>query len=175
MKNIATIALCTLMTACVPRYTVPDGKPTAELNFEVSTESTGTLLVNYTVLTFEDPNCSGPKEGTKLLLIKSTGHKDVGGPVRVVAGDPITLAIKTMEGRLAESRQCSFTTTFTPSVAQSYTVQFASTDQAQTCNMRVLDAAGRQIAHKDPIKSCAKPAPYGPAPDNGVGTRDSSW
>ena len=175
LKNIVPIALCTLMAACVPAYTVQDGKPTAELNVEVTTESTGTVGTFFMVLTFEDPDCSGPKEGSRLLQIKSTGAKDVGGPVRVVAGEPITLAIKTMEGRLGESRQCSFTTTFTPSVAQSYTVQFASLNQAQACNMRVLDAAGTQIAQKDPIKSCAKPHPLGPAPENGVGTRDFGW
>lgn len=158
MRNIVALVLCTLMTACVvPAYTVPDGKPTAELKFEVSTDSAGATLAtpSYLIRKFEDSSCSTATEGSQLLTIKSTGPKDVGGPVKVAADEPLTLAITTLESRLAQNRQCSFTTTFTPAPGQSYTVQFVSRSQASACGMRVLDANGKQVAHKDPVNSCA--------------------
>lgn len=173
MKIFAALAMCTLMTACVvPAYTVPAGKSTAELNFEVSNDSTGITLAkpSYLIATFEDANCSTATDGTRLLTIKSTGHKDVGGPVTVIAGDPITLAITTVEARFFQNRQCSFTTTFTPSVGQSYTVQFASIYQAHACGMRILDAAGKQVTHKEPTKSCAITF-AGPVKNGGAGIK----
>jgi len=157
MKNIAALALYTLMAACVAPYSLPAGKPTAALTFEVSTDSTGITLMkpSYVVSTFEDSSCTSATDGTRLLMIKSTGPKDVAGPVTVAAGDPMTLAITTVEARLFQNRQCSFTTTFTPSAGQAYTVQFASVDQGHGCGMNVLDAAGKQVTHKEPKNSCA--------------------
>jgi hypothetical protein len=158
VRIVAVLVPCTLLAACVvPGYTLPDGKPQAELKFEVSTDSAGATLAtpSYLVRTFGDPNCSEPTEGTRLLTIKSTGPKDVGGPIKVVGGEPLTLGVTTLEARLAQNRQCSFTTTFTPAAGQSYTVQFVSRDQARACGLRVLDADGKQVAHKDPVNSCA--------------------
>jgi hypothetical protein len=177
MKNFFTLANCVVLTACVATYTVPAGKPTAELRFEVSTDSTGTTTKpGYIVSTFEDPNCSTATDGTRLLTIKSKGpiDVDVAGPIRVVAGDPLTLAMKVSEVRLGQNRQCSFTATFTPSVAQSYTVRFVSTDQALACGMRVFDAAGKEVAQKEPANSCLTTF-AGAVKNGGAGILDWKW
>src|SRR6185436_12524360 len=93
---------------------------------------------------------------------------------RVVAGDPLTLAMTVSEARLGQNRQCSFTATFTPNAAQSYTVRFASTDQALACGMRIFDSAGKQVAQKEPANSCAITF-AGAVKNGGAGILDWKW
>lgn len=153
---IAPILVAPLTSGCVSVYQVPADQPKAQLSFNLRTDSTGTTIKNFIIKHYADAECSESKQGTKIGNTVFASEKESLGPYWVLANMPLTFAVLYSEARFKQNRGCSMTATFTPTVGQKYTVQFAVIDQSYGCGLRILDQENKPVSFSEPEFSCAE-------------------
>ncbi len=126
-----------MLTGCQTTYTLPIGKPSAEISFESTSDSTGTTGMFISVLHYENLNCDPSKYGDKIAGTSFAEKMEILGPVKILAEESFTFAIRYIDSRIAENRECSVTGSFFPRNGRSYIARFRTVGNVSFCDMTI--------------------------------------
>jgi hypothetical protein len=164
---------CTVLSACASNYTVPSGKPSAKVVFDLATESTDATSRSFTVSAFDAfPSCNGSPYGRKLGLVLLSKNQELIGPLDVVAGEPLAFGVRYGDSVFGGNRDCSYVASFTPEPSGLYVVSFRTRGEVSSCGLTVQQqapAAAGPVGISRPARSCFNSVAdlWGDPPANG--------
>jgi hypothetical protein len=155
---ISVLAL--LLSGCQTAYMLPTGIPTANISFDVSTDSTGTTGLFYSVLNFGGVDCHPSEYGEKITGKSFAGEHETFGPFNILAEAPFTFAVKYTDSRFAQNRECSYTASFTPREGRNYLATFKTIGNVSSCNMTIGESHQQKYETIEFISPELTCAPY---------------
>lgn len=147
---------CMAVSACQTTYTAPTGKPSANIVVDAGSDSSSTTGGSFNVFAFaDDVACKASPHGKNLGTTVFSDGTETYGPISVPAAERFTFAVRYIESRMAQNRDCSFTASFVPEPDHSYLVRFRSVADVSSCSLTVDDqTAGRSVSLAAPQYSC---------------------
>ncbi|RDZ26170.1 hypothetical protein [Lysobacter silvisoli] len=150
--RVATCVAFLLLTGCLsPQALVKGDAPSAELAFDLQSQSTGGGLgKHWHVWKYEDAACEAKEKG---VLVARKRLKQPMAPIRLPADRPVTLAFWYIEANFGQNRECTYTWTFTPNAGEKYSVDLRVSPYV-SCDVRLTGASGVPVPATTPVNSC---------------------
>ena len=145
----ALISIAILTSPCAR-----SAEPTATLNIELASDAKRTTGKFWRISTFEDRTCQSDDRGTQIakkLLGNSGGLLK---PVSIPAGREVTIGFGYIESRFKQTRECSYTLTFTPTASRNYKAFFSVNSDTGQCGVVLQGDDATPVETSAPALAC---------------------
>lgn len=137
---------------------VPDrarsAEPSATLNIELASDAKGTTGKFWRISTFEDKTCRSDDRGTQIARKLLGNSGGVLKPVSIPADREVTIGFGYMESRFRQTRECSYTLTFTPGASRHYNALFSVVADTGRCGVVLQSDDATPVETAAPAMTC---------------------
>lgn len=140
MRNWIRFAFIALGSiGCLPTYSVPRLKPTAEFSVTAESDASATTARNIIVWVYKNEECDRHEYGMRAGSKFENSSVISTDPTPIAAGERFVFTGYYIDARFAQNRACAATGIFTPQVNHHYRALLVVSGNVTTCRLGVYD------------------------------------